>query len=149
MLRQAVLLFLINQQMKKIPTKPPIEVIPLISKKNPVEIQKLKAHIIGEIIEYVPNSVVIKSIIKKSTGNISLMAFDTGEGITERILAYDTFAQIIDGKAEITIEGVSLSITAGQSIIIPAHLKNTIKAKEKFKMMLTTIVSTQNPKRKL
>lgn len=38
-----------------------------------LEMEKGKAHIIVEIIEYVPNSVVIKTIIKKSTGNISIM----------------------------------------------------------------------------
>lgn len=49
------------------------------------ELEKSKSHIIVEIIKYVPNSVVIKTIIKKSTGNISIMFFDSGEGLTEKI----------------------------------------------------------------
>lgn len=32
------------------------------------ELEKAKAHIIVEIIEYVPNAVVSRTIIKKSTG---------------------------------------------------------------------------------
>lgn len=48
------------------------------------DLEKSTAHIIVEIIEYVPNSVVIKTIIKKSTGNISIMSFDSGEGLTEK-----------------------------------------------------------------
>ena len=43
------------------------------------EVEKSKAHVTVEIIEYVPNSVVIKTILKKSTGNISAMSFDSGE----------------------------------------------------------------------
>src|SRR5690606_41671844 len=57
-----------------------------------------KAHIIVEIIEYMANSVVIKTIIKKSTGNISIMSFDSGEGLTEKTSPFDTFVQIIEGK---------------------------------------------------
>ena len=63
------------------------------------ELEKSKSHIIVEIIEYMANSVVIKTIIKKSTGNISIMSFDSGEGLTEKTSPFDTFVQIIEGKA--------------------------------------------------
>lgn len=105
------------------------------------EIEKAKAHIIVEIIEYVPNSVVIKSIIKKTTGNISAISFDTGEALTEKTIPFDTFVQIIDGKAEIVIDGVSNLLDKGQSIIIPAHTSNIVRANERFKMISTIIKS--------
>jgi quercetin dioxygenase-like cupin family protein len=106
-----------------------------------IDIEKSKAFIIVEIIEYVPNSVVTKTIIKKSTGNVSAEAFDTGEGLSEKISPFDTFAQIIDGKAEIVIDGKSHFLNTGQSIIIPAHTPNIIKANERFKMISTIIKS--------
>jgi quercetin dioxygenase-like cupin family protein len=105
------------------------------------EVEKSKALIIVEITEYVPNSVVIKTVIKKSTGNISVMSFDSGEGLTEKISPFDTFAQIIDGKAEIIIDGRSNTLESGQGIIIPAHLPNLIKANGRFKMISTVIKS--------
>ena len=105
------------------------------------ELEKSKAHIIVEIIEYMPNSVVIKTIIKKSTGNISVMSFDSGEGLTEKTSPFDTFAQIIEGKAEIVIDNVSSLLESGQGIIIPAHLSNFIRPNGRFKMILTIIKS--------
>jgi quercetin dioxygenase-like cupin family protein len=105
------------------------------------EIEKSKALIIVEIIEYVPNSVVIKTIIKKSTGNISVMSFDSGEGLTEKTSPFDSFAQIIDGKAEIVIDGKAHVLESGQGIIIPAHTSNLIKANGRFKMISTIIKS--------
>jgi len=105
------------------------------------EVEKAKANIIVEIIEYVPNSVVIKSIIKKITGNISAVSFDTGEALTEKIIPFDTFVQIIDGNAEIVIDGISNLLTTGQSIIIPAHSSNIVRANERFKMISTIIKS--------
>jgi quercetin dioxygenase-like cupin family protein len=108
---------------------------------NPVEIEKSKAYITVEIIEYIPNSVVIKTILKKSTGNISVMSFDAGEGLTEKTSPFDTFAQIIEGKAEIVISGVTNQLQTGQSIVIPAHASNYIKPNGRFKMILTIIKS--------
>ena len=105
------------------------------------EIEKAKAHIVVEIIEYVPNSVVIKSIIKKTTGNISAISFDSGEALAEKVIPFDTFVQIIDGQAEIIIEGISNLLNTGQSIIIPAHSSNIVKANKRFKMISTVIKS--------
>jgi quercetin dioxygenase-like cupin family protein len=105
------------------------------------ELEKSKGVIIVEIIEYVPNAVLSKTIIKKSTGNISIMSFDTGEGLTEKTSPFDTFAQIIDGKAEIVIDGVSNLLGTGEGIVLPAHLPNIFRANERFKMILTVIKS--------
>lgn len=108
---------------------------------NGKDLEKSKSHIIVEIIEYIPNSVVIKTIIKKSTGNISVMSFDTGEGLTEKISPFDTFAQIIEGTADIVIDKISHLLESGQGIIIPAHSPNFIKPNGRFKMVLTIIKS--------
>jgi len=105
------------------------------------ELEKSKAHIIVEIIEYMTNSVIIKTIIKKSTGNITVMSFDTGEGLTEKISPFDTFVQIIEGKADIVIDKVSHLLHSGEGIIIPAHSSNYIKPNGRFKMISTIIRS--------
>ena len=105
------------------------------------DIEKSKAFITVEIIEYVDHSVVIKTILKKSTGNISVMSFDSGEGLTEKTSPFDTFAQIIDGQATIVIDGKSNLLLTGQSIVIPAHAPNYVKPNGCFKMILTVIKS--------
>ena len=108
---------------------------------NQPEIVPAKALIIVEIIEYVPNSIVSRTILKKTTGNVSLMSLDTGEALTEKISPFDTFLQIIDGKAEVTIDGVIHSLETGQGIIIPAHKSQIVSANERFKMISTVIKS--------
>ena len=109
--------------------------------KNTLELEKSKSHIIVEIIEYMANSVVTKTIIKKSTGNISVMSFDSGEGLTEKTSPFDTFVQIIEGMADIVIDNVSHILETGQGIIIPAHSPNYINPNGRFKMILTIIKS--------
>jgi len=112
-----------------------------ITKMDATELVKSKAYITVEIIEYVPNSVVIKTILKKTTGNISVMSVDSGEGLTEKTTPFDTFVQIIDGKAEIMIEGKPYLLLTGESMVIPAHAPNYIKPNGRFKMILTVIKS--------
>jgi quercetin dioxygenase-like cupin family protein len=105
------------------------------------EIEKSTSHILIEIIEYVPNSVVTKTIIRKTTGNISVVAIDTGETLAEKISPFDTYLQIIEGKAEVVIDEKSNMLQTGQAIIIPAHTSNIVKANERFKMISTVIKS--------
>lgn len=106
-----------------------------------IEIEKSEAHIMVEIIEYVPNAVVSKTIIKKTTGNVIVSSLDTGEGFSEKISPFDTFIQIIEGKAEVVIDGKSKILNTGDGIIVPAHRSNSIKANERFKMIATVIKS--------
>jgi quercetin dioxygenase-like cupin family protein len=105
------------------------------------ELEKAIAHITVEIIEYIPNSVVIKTILKKTTGNISVISFDSGEGLIEKTSPYDTFVQIIDGTAKIVISGISNLLRTGQSIVIPAYAANYVSPNGRFKMIQTVIKS--------
>lgn len=105
------------------------------------ELEKTKVHIIVEIIEYVPNSVVSKTIIKKSTGNISVTSFDTGEELAEKKSPFDTYIQIIDGSAEVIINGKIYLLKLGEGIVIPANAPHSFNANEQFKMISTIIKS--------
>ena len=103
------------------------------------QLEKSKAHIIVEIIEYVPDSVVVKTVIKKTTGNISVMSFDSGKGLTEKTSPFDSFAQIIEGKAEMVVDKQTHLLQTGQGIIIPANVPAHINPNGQFKMILTVI----------
>lgn len=105
------------------------------------EIEKSKTHILIEIIEYVPNSVVTKTIIRKTTGNVSIIAIDTGEALAEKKSPFDTFLQIIEGKAEIVIDETVNLLETGQGIVVPAHASHNVKANVRFKMISTIIKS--------
>lgn len=105
------------------------------------EMEKSKTHVLIEIIEYIPNSVVTKTIIRKTTGTVSVVAIDTGKALEEQISPFDTFIQIIEGVAEVIIDEKSNVLKIGEGIIIPAHTSNNVKAKERFKMISTIIKS--------
>ena len=106
-----------------------------------VELEKSKAHIIVEILEYIPKSILIKTIIKKTTGNITVTAVGAGEELAEKTSPFDTFIQIIDGAAQVEIRGKQYKLRLGEGIIIPAHSSHCFNANEQFKMVSTIIKS--------
>lgn len=105
------------------------------------DLEKTKAHIIVEIIEYVPNAVVTKTIIKKTTGNITVLSLDAGEELAEKTSPFDIYIQIIDGTAELIINEAKYKLKLGEGMIIPAHSRHRFNANEQFKMISTIIKS--------
>ena len=112
----------------------------MLVRKNQ-ELDKSKVHIVVEIIEYVPNAVLSKTIIKKITGNVTVSSFDAGEELAEKISPFDNYIQIIDGAAEVIINEKKYKLTLGEGIIIPAHSRHCFNANEQFKMISTVIKS--------
>jgi len=106
-----------------------------------VELEKSKPHIILEILEYVPNSILIKTIIKKTTGNIMVTAVAAGEELAEKTSPFDTFVQIIDGAAHVEIRDKRYKLRLGEGITIPANSPHCFSATEQFKMISTIIKS--------
>ena len=106
-----------------------------------LELEKSNVHIIVEILEYVPHAVVNKTIIRKTTGNISVSSFDAGEELEEKISPFDNYIQIIDGTAEVGINDKNYKLRLGEGIIIPAHTSHRFNANEQFKMISTVIKS--------
>lgn len=96
---------------------------------------------LADEINYAEGSVVSKVLSKKDTGNLTLFAFDKGEGLSEHTAPFDAIIQVLDGEALITINGNENEMKAGQFIIMPANIPHAVFAKEKFKMLLTMIKS--------
>lgn len=94
-----------------------------------------------ESISYADKAVVSKHILKNSSGNVSLFAFDKGEGLSEHTAPFDAMVTLVDGKADIIIDGKSYILTIGESIIMPANIPHALQAVEKFKMVLIMLKS--------
>ncbi|MDD4109824.1 MAG: hypothetical protein PHH93_14000 [Prolixibacteraceae bacterium] len=104
-------------------------------------IEKSKIYSLVEIIDYVSSSVVSKTIFRKITGKINIMAIDANIALEEKILPFDMFIQIIEEEARIVTDDKSEIIQTGQCIIVPAHTAHIIKAEEKVKLISTVIKS--------
>jgi quercetin dioxygenase-like cupin family protein len=92
-------------------------------------------------VEYSAEGIVSKRVLQKEKGNVSLFAFDKDQQLSEHSAPFDALIQVLDGKAEIRIDGKPFALSAGESIIMPANIAHAVYATEKFKMLLTMIKS--------
>jgi len=103
--------------------------------------QKPVAQNIVDLISYQETSVVSKTLLDKKTGTVTLFAFDKGQGLSEHTAPFDAMVTVLDGKAEITIAGNPVLVKQGEMLVMPANQPHTLKAVERFKMMLIMIRS--------
>jgi len=96
---------------------------------------------LSELVAYNERSVVSKTLIDKKVGTVTMFSFDSGQGLSEHTVPYDAFVQIVDGEAEVTINGEKHTVSAGQIIIMPAAIPHELKAIKPFKMLLVMIRS--------
>lgn len=90
-------------------------------------------------VEYSEGSVVSKTLLDKKTGTLTLFSFDQGQGLSEHTSPYDATVQVLDGAAELTVGGVPHRVGAGELFIMPANVPHSVKAVERFKMLLIMI----------
>ena len=94
-----------------------------------------------DYIQYQEGAVVSREILKRPTGNVTLFAFDEGQGLSEHTAPFDALVQVLDGEAEISISGQPHTLKAGEIILMPAGQPHAVKAPQKFKMVLTMLRS--------
>jgi quercetin dioxygenase-like cupin family protein len=90
-------------------------------------------------VEVAPGSVVSKTILDKKTGTLTLFAFDKGQGLSEHTSPYDATVQIVEGEADLVVGGMPNRVKAGQLFIMPANVPHSVRAVERFKMLLIMI----------
>lgn len=96
---------------------------------------------LSDLVAYADGSVVSKTLIDKKIGTVTMFSFGAGQGLSEHTVPYDAFVQIVDGEAEVTINGEAHTVVAGQMIIMPANIPHELKAVKPFKMLLVMIRS--------
>ena len=101
--------------------------------------EKGKVFPLEQSIDYASGGVVSKQITKSPAGNVTLFSFDEGQGLTEHTAAFDAMVQILDGEAEVTIDGTPQLVKKGESIVMPANHPHALHAVMPFKMLLTMI----------
>jgi quercetin dioxygenase-like cupin family protein len=94
-----------------------------------------------DLVNYQEGSVVSREIIRRNTCNVTLFAFDAGQGLSEHTSPFDALAQLLEGEVEIVISGKPLRAGAGEMVLMPASEPHALKAITKFKMLLTMIRS--------
>jgi quercetin dioxygenase-like cupin family protein len=91
------------------------------------------------LVDYAAESVVSKTFLDKQAGTITLFAFDAGQGLSEHTSPYDAVVQVVEGEGIFVIGQKPVEVSSGRLLIMPANVPHSVRAEQKFKMMLIMI----------
>jgi len=91
---------------------------------------------LNDLIDLQPGSVVSKVLAKSAAGNVTLFAFDAGEGLSEHTAPFEALVYVTEGAAAIGIGEATHDVATGDLARLPANVPHWVKARAPFKMLL-------------
>lgn len=93
-----------------------------------------------ELVAYAEGRVESRTLAQFKEFNVTLFAFDKGEGISTHSAPGDAMVTILDGSAEVTIgDDPVYTLKKGETIVMPANIPHGLEAAEQFKMLLIVV----------
>ncbi|HNQ64277.1 MAG TPA: cupin domain-containing protein [Syntrophorhabdaceae bacterium] len=92
-----------------------------------------------DVADYQEQSVVSREVIRKPNGTMTVFAFDKDEGLSEHTASFDAVVYILEGEAEIRIDGIPYVVKEGEMLIMPANKPHALRAITRYKMLLMMI----------
>ena len=100
-------------------TIPPAKAVPLHSLITPTE-----------------QGIASRVLAKTAGGNLTLFAFDAGQGLTEHTSPFDALVLVLEGALTLTIGGAAVRATPGTIVRMPADVAHAAEATEAARMLL-------------
>lgn len=105
-------------------------------------IQASEALRLADLIAPTEHGIASRVLAKTSGGNVTLFAFDAGEGLSEHTAPFDALVLPIEGALTLTIGGKSVEATTGTITRLPANVPHAVDAKVAAKMLLVMLRET-------
>jgi quercetin dioxygenase-like cupin family protein len=96
---------------------------------------------VADLVDYQPDAIVSRVVLKTPTGSITVFAFDAGQSLSEHRVPHGALVHLLDGEAEVTVAGVPHRLRTGEALLMPPDAPHTVRADSRFKMMLTLLRS--------
>ena len=92
--------------------------------------------LLHSLISPTAQGIASRILAKASGGNMTLFAFDEGQGLTEHTSPFDAFVLVLDGVLTLTIAGTPVRAASGTIVRMPANIPHAVDAPEACRMLL-------------
>ncbi|MEO8682332.1 MAG: cupin domain-containing protein [Vicinamibacterales bacterium] len=106
---------------------------------TPATIPAAEALLLADLITPTDRGIASRVLLKNAGGNVTLFAFDAGEGLTEHTPSFDALAFVLDGQLTLTIGGVVVSAAPGTVVRLPAAVPHAVDATKASRMLLVML----------
>lgn len=94
---------------------------------------------LADLVPYQDGRIVSRTLAQNEAVSVTLFAFEAGEEISTHASDGDALVYVFDGEGEFTIDGKLHRVTSGESIVMPAGKPHAVRAKDRFRMLLTVV----------
>ena len=94
---------------------------------------------LSDLIAMPEGGVASRVLAKTSGGNVTLFAFDAGEGLSEHTAPFDALVLVITGSLTLTVGGREVPASPGAIVRLPAHVPHAVDANGPSKMLLVML----------
>jgi quercetin dioxygenase-like cupin family protein len=92
-----------------------------------------------------PHGIASRVLAKTSGGNVTLFAFDAGEGLSEHTAPFDALVLVLDGSLSLTIGGAGVEAATGTIVRLPANVPHAVDAPAAARMLLIMLREPKPP----
>lgn len=107
--------------------------------KTTDELASDRASVLTELVKVAEGAIVSRVLASSSGGNVTLFAFDSGQGLSEHTAPFDALVQVVDGRFDVTIGVTEIAVGAGEIVLMPAGVPHALRAPEPGFMLLTML----------
>jgi quercetin dioxygenase-like cupin family protein len=86
-----------------------------------------------------PDGIASRSLAKTSGGNLTLFAFDAGQGLTEHTSPFEALVIVLEGICALTIGGTPVRAAPGTIVRMPADVPHALEAIEATRLLLVML----------
>jgi len=98
-----------------------------------------EALLLQSLVSPTEQGIASRVLAKTSGGNITLFAFDAGQGLTEHTSPFDALVMVLEGALTLTIGGAPVCATPGTIVRMPADVPHALDAPEPARMLLVML----------
>lgn len=91
---------------------------------------------LSDLISPAEHGIASRVLAKNAGGNVTLFAFDTGEGLSEHTTPFDALVMTLEGALTLTIGGRTVAAAPGTIVRLPAQVPHAVEATTAARMLL-------------
>ena len=89
-----------------------------------------------DLITTTERGIASRVLAKTGGGNVTLFAFDAGEGLSEHTAPFGALVLVLDGSLDLTIGGAHVTAAPGETVRLPASVPHAVDARQAARMLL-------------
>jgi quercetin dioxygenase-like cupin family protein len=109
-----------------------------MSSKGP-GIPAAEALVLQSLVTPTAQGIASRVLARTAGGNVTLFAFDKGQGLTEHTSPFDALVLVLDGAFTLTIGGTPTRAVPGTIVRMPADVPHAVDADESSRMLLVML----------